>query len=129
MFKYCICGEKTQYYIDPPSKCPHCGMNFADAFKKSSKKQITEVIEDDNDYEIVRVKKKNKIKKEPLLENKTLQELEAEEFSDDNFDEATAKEMAQELKESINVDDIIVNYGEDTITKLGDIINGRNQNP
>ena len=130
MIKYCPkCGGKNEYEIDPPAKCK-CGLNFAEAFKvKHGTDNKPEVIhkkpvlklEDDEEYEIVRVKKSKKISRG--AENKTTKELEAEEFTDEEYEtlgKEGVKDIAQELTASLDVNDFVVEY-EDHALNFKDI--------
>lgn len=129
-FRYCpSCGFKNEYEINLPKSCK-CGLIFADAFKTKTseiQKKVIEVIEDDGDYEIIRVKKtkksnREKIKNIEIEANKSTAELEAEDFNDEDYDIDSKESLASQIKDTLNEDDIIVSFGGDTVEKLGQFL-------
>lgn len=117
MFTYCAnCGKRNDYDIKKPKFCSGCGVDFADAFKVKNEtvaKKVINIDSDEDDYELIRVKKKKKINRNELAETKSFQELEAEEFSEDEITEDEKKSLAQEIKGSLDESDVTINFGKE----------------
>lgn len=124
--RYCPkCGMATEYEINLPKSCK-CGLIFANAFKTKSTKTVAQVIDDSNEeYELIRVKKLDKIDRKKIAKadiGKSTAELEAEDFSDEDYDTDSKESLAREIRASLNENDIIVNYGADASEKLGQFL-------
>lgn len=108
-YQFCPCGAKSEYDITPLDICPKCGISFDKFFKEEIKKKETSGSQ----------KTIPQIRKPTIGKSKTYAELEAEEFVEEDYDEGSAKDLAEEIKASLNENDIIVNINEEGPVKLG----------
>jgi hypothetical protein len=117
MFIYCPeCGKKNDYDITKPKFCKKCGKDFVNIFKTAKASKTNLIDSDDEEYEIIRVKKSKKTN--VGAENKTTKELDAEEFDDSQFESLGSEEvkgMAQEVKANLDVNDFITEFEDKTV--------------